>query len=132
FLPPLDGRSRVRERLLRSRDALGLPVAVENIAVPTRDSAFVRRYHDLLTDVCRTSGVPVLLDIENLRIDARSSGLAPGELLDRYDGLPIHAYHVAGGDVADGLFVDSHRHATGEEALGVLASAWARRRAPVV
>lgn len=132
FLPPIEPAAALRARASTRRDQLGCELVLENIAVPSRDRSFVLRYHETLVRVCERESIPVLLDAENLALDAMATGAAIEELLAFYRDLPIAGYHVAGGEVVDGLPVDTHRHAVSSQVLDLVRRLARTRSAPIV
>jgi len=88
-------------------------------------------YHETLIDTCDRANVPILLDVENLRLDAASSGIPASSLLELYADARVVGYHVAGSDIAP-LVLDTHRHAVPAETLELARVALRRRPAPVI
>lgn len=132
FLPPFEEAEALRARIERRRDQLGCPLSLENIALATTDRAFVHRYHERLAAACSGARAPVLLDLENLWLDAAASGEPIQALLAHYDSVEVASYHVGGGERIDGLWLDTHRLPVRPEVLSLLRAAVSRRPAPVV
>ena len=130
FLPPVEGVGEIRGRVRRLSDRLGCQLILENIALAGRSAEEVLRYHEILLEVCSADSIPVLLDIENVRLDALVSGVPPERLLLLYDQVDVQSYHIAGSD-SDGEIADSHRHACSQESIELLRRMLLRRRAPV-
>jgi uncharacterized protein (UPF0276 family) len=129
FVPPIEPPEVRLDRVRELRDRLGLPLVLENIALPSgRD---VARYHDELLETCTRAGVGVLLDLENLRLDGASARVPPAALADAYASVRIAGYHVAGSDVSP-VVLDTHRHEVPAETLDLLRVAARRQPAPVI
>jgi hypothetical protein len=88
--------------------------------------------------ICRETGAGILLDVENLYLNARNHGFDPHAFLD---GLPANAVkevHVAGGMTLQQdflprpLFQDTHSHPVPEAALDLLDYALARQAPGVI
>jgi hypothetical protein len=93
---------------------------------------------DFLGLICRETGAGILLDVENLYLNARNHGFDPHAFLD---GLPANAVkevHVAGGMTLQQdflprpLFQDTHSHPVPEAALDLLDYALARQAPGVI
>jgi uncharacterized protein (UPF0276 family) len=130
FFPPVERTSEIRHRVATLRDRVECPLVLENIALAGRTPEAALRYHETLTEVCGIERIPVLLDVENIRLDAVAAGLSPSDLLRLYSGLEIGSYHIAGSD-AEGEIADTHRHPSAPEAISLLRDLHARRPAPV-
>jgi uncharacterized protein len=76
--------------------------------------------------ICRETGAGLLLDVENLYLNARNHGFNPRAFLDALPGNLVQEIHVAGGVTVrkDFLerpfFADTHSHPVPEEALDLL------------
>ena len=88
---------------------------------------------EFLSLICRETGAGILLDVENLYLNARNHGFDPYVFLD---GLPANAVkevHVAGGVTLQEDFLprpllqDTHSHPVPEAALDLLDYALARQ-----
>lgn len=130
FLPPVESVKEMRGRVRKLRNELGCKLVLENIALAGRSAEQLMRYHEALQEVCSAESIPVLLDVENIRLDARVSGMPPDRLLLYYERLDVHSYHIAGSDDGD-LVADSHRHVCSQESIQLLRKMLLRKPAPV-
>ncbi len=98
---------RVRDHLARLRDALEVPVGLENLALAVSpDDALARP--DLLDAMLDPDGI-LLLDVHNLWCAAVNQGLDPMAYLRRFPLQRVRQLHVAGGRAdADGFRRDTH------------------------
>jgi uncharacterized protein len=102
-------------------DALGVPVALENIAAPfvlggeMSEPEFFARLVD-------ETGCGVLLDVTNLLYNARNQAKDPVPLLLEYPLDAVVQVHVAGGVEEGGRWVDSHSEPVDEGSLALLAA----------
>jgi uncharacterized protein (UPF0276 family) len=127
FFPPILSTTKViSERIISRQEALGLKLALENIAIASTDAHFTLWYHDLLAAICCELSLPVLVDVENLVLDARCSNLPLESLFSRYAQLQIIGYHIAGGTTVDGHEVDSHSGPPDPQALTLLRTFFER------
>lgn len=98
-----------RDNVLRTQEALGRPIAMENI------SNFFQPYSqeeliDFLATLCIETDAGVLLDVENLYANwLNFGGVEPERLLDRIPPDLVVGLHIAGGRVdGRGFYVDTH------------------------
>ncbi len=101
--------TRVADRIRRLTDALGRPVAIENITYYACFGAMTMSEAEFIARVVEASGAPLLLDVNNVWVNAQNFGFDPrrhlGELpLDR-----VVEIHVAGHErQPSGLILDTH------------------------
>ena len=111
-LLPLPYTAEVLNHLCARIDAvqqfIGRSILIENISsyihIPHADMSEAQ----FISELARRSGCGVLLDINNVYVNARNNGGAVVELIDT---LPLHAVrelHLAGFDVRENLLVDTH------------------------
>ena len=119
-------------RMVQSR--ISVPFLLENITymVDWPDSELTDA--EFLTLICRETGAGLLLDVENLRLNAANHGFDAYAFLDALpDGL-VKEIHLAGGKsvsepfLSRPLLVDSHSYPVPEEALSLLDYTLARQR----
>ena len=109
-----------------------LPFLLENISYVfdwpdsrLSDAAF-------LNMICRETGAGLLLDVENLHLNAANHGFDPYEFLDALPSGLIKEVHMAGGETVNEDFVsrpflaDSHSHPIPPETLDILDRVLAR------
>ena len=108
------------------RAAIPVPFLLENIAYvfewpePEMDEA------SFLNLVLAESGAGLLLDIENVRLNARNHGFDAAGFIDRLPPGSVVQVHLAGGAavtepfLAAPFFADSHSHPVSDEALDLL------------
>jgi uncharacterized protein (UPF0276 family) len=88
---------------------------------------------EFLTLICRETGAGLLLDIENLYLNASNQGFDPHPFLDALPAGIVREMHLAGGITArdsflrQPLLVDSHSHPVPDAALALLDHALARQ-----
>jgi len=131
FVPPTDPIEILQGLVGAVKQALGIKLGLENVCLSSTDPNFTIGYHEALTRVLRSAEVPVLLDLENLRLDAAASRLPVEQLLSYYDGIDVCGYHVAGSGGDDPL-VDSHDQRVPDETLALLRRCYRKTNAPVI
>jgi uncharacterized protein (UPF0276 family) len=119
-------------RTVRSR--ISVPFLIENISYlfewPDSDMSDA----EFLNLICRETGAGLLLDVENLYLNASNHGYDPYEFLDDLPTGLVQEIHVAGGVTVDEeslarpLLADSHSHPVPDAALDLLDHALARHK----
>jgi uncharacterized protein (UPF0276 family) len=117
-------------RTVRSR--ISVPFLLENISYlfewPDSDMSDA----EFLNLICRETGAGLLLDVENLYLNASNHGYDPYEFLDALPAGLVKEVHVAGGvTVRDSMLArpflaDSHSHPVPDGALDLLDHVLAR------
>jgi len=93
---------------------------------------------EFLNLICRETGAGLLLDVENVHLNATNHGFDPYAFLDGLRPGLVKEVHMAGGvTIRDKLFAkpilaDSHSHPVPEEALDLLEYALARHAPSVI
>jgi hypothetical protein len=109
----------VAGRVKAIEDALGAPVALENIAAPfvLEGEMDEPEFFARLVDQAECG---VLLDVTNLLYNAKNQRKDPAGLLADYPLDAVLQIHVAGGLEEGGHWVDSHSEPVGDESLALL------------
>jgi uncharacterized protein (UPF0276 family) len=119
--------ARVVENLLRARDALGVPVAAENISYYARPGVDAMTEAEFITEVLERADAGLLLDVNNVYVNACNHGFDAEALIA---ALPLHRVvqiHVAGHRVEpDGFRIDTHGAPIADPVLDLLAFTLAR------
>jgi len=96
------------DRVDHVQSVLRRQVLLENL------SAYVECRHSEMTEtaflaeLARRTGCGLLLDLNNLYVNARNFGFDAAERLDALDAASIGQIHLAGHDVVDDCLVDTH------------------------
>ncbi len=99
----------VADRVDAVRRALGVPLAVENVSAYAHPGAADFDEADFLSEVCRNSDARLLLDVNNVYVNARNHGFDPYAMVARLPLDRVVQIHVAGHWTGpDGLRVDTH------------------------
>lgn len=116
----------VAVRVNALQDRLRRPVMIENLSayVQFRDAQMTEA--EFLADLVCLTGCGLLLDLNNLYVNARNFGTDPMDALER---LPMHAVreiHLAGHAVTEYGLIDTHGSAVCDDVWALLAAV--RRR----
>lgn len=114
----------VATRIRRVQEILGRRIAVENVsyyAAPYQAMDEV----DFVNAVLAEADCDLLLDVNNIYVNAINHGYDAHDFLARMPTARIASYHIAGHyDEADDLKVDTHGAAVKEEVWSLLQSAY--------
>jgi hypothetical protein len=116
----------------RTQAGLPVPIALEPIAALFDWPDAELTEGQFLTEILEASDVLLLLDIANVYANARNRGDEPTGLLDALPLERIAYVHVAGGAEHDGLYHDTHTHATPPEVLDLVAELCKRTTPPAL
>ncbi|WP_363796419.1 DUF692 domain-containing protein [Lysobacter firmicutimachus] len=116
----------VAARIRQAQDALGRRIAVENVSYYAAPYQALSEA-DFIAAVLAEADCDLLLDLNNLSVNAHNHGYPVGEFLDRLPRGRIASYHIAGHyDDAEGLKIDTHGAAVREDAWALLGEAYRR------
>jgi uncharacterized protein (UPF0276 family) len=116
----------VVENVRRARDALPVPLALENVASLFEWPGGEMGEADFLAEVLERADVPLLLDVENVYANARNHGFDALAFLERLPLGRLAYVHVAGGALRRGLYHDTHCDAVPALVLDLLEELAAR------
>lgn len=107
---------------------LDVPFYLENITsyFDYPDSVF--SHAEFLNTICAETGAGVLLDVENVFITSTYQGLDPIAFIDELRPGFVGCVHVAGGNLFDGMLVDSHDRPIRDEVVALLKHTLLRHR----
>lgn len=122
----------VGEKIRRASAMLPVPLDLENISYlfdwpdsSMSDGQFIRA-------VCEAAGTGVLLDIENVYVNAHNHGFEANAALAEIPADLVSGMHIAGGASHDQVLIDSHDHAVPDGAIDLLDRALTRFRPDTV
>jgi uncharacterized protein (UPF0276 family) len=98
----------VAERVDRVQNALGRSILIENVSayVEYRDSELTETA--FLAELARRSGCGILLDVNNLYVNAKNFGFDAHARLAELPAAVIGQIHLAGHTEVDGCLIDTH------------------------
>lgn len=116
----------------RVQDRLPVPLVLENVAALFTWPDDAMSEGEFLHEVVRRTGVGLLLDVANVHANAWNTGRPATEILDSLPLEAVRYVHVAGGEVEDGIYHDTHAAPVGAEVLTLLEEVSARVALPGV
>ena len=107
---PLDARALdlMSERVDALQGRLGRAVLIENISAYLRPAGGTIDEPQFLNRLAARTGCGILLDINNLYVNACNFGFDPQQYIDAIDAARIGEFHLAGHARIDGCVVDTH------------------------
>jgi uncharacterized protein (UPF0276 family) len=105
---------RVADRIRWVEDQLGLPFAVENVSYYARPEAPEMSELDFICEVLRRSDAGLLLDVNNVYVNAQNYGYDAAEFIAQLPHEQVVQVHIAGhvalgpDHPAAGLLLDTH------------------------
>ncbi|MEW1734929.1 DUF692 domain-containing protein [Nocardia beijingensis] len=118
--------------IARTRAALDVPLAVENIATLFDWPEDEYSEAEFLSELVERTGVSLLLDVANVYANARNRGRDPLAELLRLPTEHVAYCHVAGGHESGGRYHDTHTDPVPGEVLALVAEFCAHRPVPMM
>lgn len=127
-----EGLNALVRNISRVRQALEVPLAVENIAALFEwpDAEFTEA--EFLQELVERTGVHLLLDIANVYANARNASRDPLTELLRLPTEQLAYCHVAGGRETGGRYHDTHSDPVPADVLALVAEFAADRSVPLL
>ncbi|WP_018152433.1 MNIO family bufferin maturase [Leeia oryzae] len=114
------------ERVDQVQTALGRPILIENVSAYVRFAWHTMDEAGMLAELSRRTGCGILLDINNVYVNAVNLGISPGDFLAALPAPAIGEIHIAGHSQADGFLLDTHDAPVIEPVWQLLAEAYQR------
>ena len=109
---------------------LPVPLAVENIAALFDWPDGEMDEATFLNEILDQTGALLLLDLANVHANILNLGGDAESILDRLPLDRVAYVHVAGGEMRDGIYYDTHAHRTPPAVFNLVSSLAARRDIP--
>lgn len=100
-------------KFLKSRIGGGRELGVENICYYLSWPENSLKEAEFLNAVLEKSGASLLLDVNNLYVNAVNHRYDPYEFMEELHGDRVAAIHLAGHDLQDGVLMDTHSRPVG-------------------
>ena len=135
FLPPIEDFDTISEKVGVLKSQLNTKLALENIAIPSSSVELISAYHHTFLKASVACNFELIVDVENIRLDALSSGMPLDSLTSMYEDhlSSISYYHIAGSEAdPSGKLADTHSGSISEEALSTLDFFLEKKQAPII
>jgi uncharacterized protein (UPF0276 family) len=119
------------QRLTEVRDAIGTPLALENVSYYASQGSDGLAEADFVVEVLERADAKLLLDVNNIYVNSRNFDFDPKAYIDKIPKQRVVQIHVAGHYVRDdGLRIDTHGEPVPDDVYSLLDYAL-RRVGPV-
>jgi uncharacterized protein (UPF0276 family) len=98
----------VSAHVRQTQDFLGRQILVENISAYLQFQHATMDEADFIAALVSASGCGILLDVNNLYVNAVNHGIDPLAYLERIPLQAVSEIHLAGFDSAAGMLIDTH------------------------
>jgi uncharacterized protein (UPF0276 family) len=105
----------VVERIERVQERLGCAILVENVSTYATFAESTLAEAQFVAEAVRRSGCGLLLDVNNVWVNASNHGFDAYDYLDAFDAASIGEMHLAGFEARAGLLVDTHAAPVADE-----------------
>ena len=122
--------AHVVEQLQRVQELLRQPLLLENVSSYVRFAQSELTEWEFLAEVARRSGCLILLDLNNILVNAHNHGFAPEQYLAGVPAERVQQLHLANHSTRATHKFDDHRGPVPEEVWQLAEAAW-RRFGPV-
>lgn len=122
----------VVEKIRRLQDTVALPFLLENITYYFPIPGSEMNEWDFVAGVAEAADCGLLLDLNNLFINARNHGYEPAQFLEGVPFDRVVEIHLGGAAFREGLWVDTHGGAVAPEVWEMLATVCDRTRVRAV
>jgi uncharacterized protein len=95
-------------RVTETQETLGRRILVENVSSYVAYRASEMSEGEFLAELARHSGCGILLDVNNLLVNAANHGFDASEALAVFPAHHVDEIHLAGHRAMDGLLIDDH------------------------
>jgi uncharacterized protein (UPF0276 family) len=113
-------------RIAQAQEALGRELLLENVSSYARLGDSAMPEWEFVAAVARRAGCRLLLDVNNIWVNAANHGFDPMAYLDAIDPDTVAEIHLAGFEPDDGVLIDTHGAPVAEEVWNLYAHAIAR------
>lgn len=112
---------RIVDNIRIVQEDLHTPMAFENITMPFYWPHAEMEEHEFLGAIVRRTGCKLLLDLENVRVNAQNHARAARDFIDRLPMEAIAQLHLAGGaHTDDGTAHDTHSEPVSQETWALM------------
>lgn len=100
--------SRLTTKVLHWQDKLKRPLVLENLSAYIRTDQSSMSEYEFLAELCRRTDCEILLDVNNMIVNARNFGIDPYHELKKIDLKKVSQVHLAGFVEGNDFVIDTH------------------------
>ena len=102
------------DRIQQVQDYLGQRILVENVSSYLTYTVSDSSEAEFIAELVERADCDLLLDINNIHVNAVNHGLDAREYVDRMPAARIREMHLAGHELREGYLIDSHSRPVSE------------------
>jgi len=121
-----EAAAHVASRISQAQDRLGRTLLVENVSAYCALGPGEMSEWEFVCEVARRSGCRLLLDVNNIHVNARNFGFDAREYLEGIDPALVAQFHLGGHEARGALLVDTHGARVADEVWSLFGNALAR------
>ncbi len=121
-----EAAAHVASRISRAQDRLGRALLVENVSAYCALGPGEMSEWEFVSEVARRSGCLLLLDVNNIHVNATNFGFDPRHYLEGIDPALVAQFHLGGHEARGALLVDTHGARVAREVWSLFGDAIAR------
>lgn len=95
-------------KVLRWQDVLKRPLVVENLSTYVASSLSTMSEYEFLAELVKATSCRILLDVNNMIVNARNFGVDPHKELAKIDLSSVAQVHLAGFVESESFVIDTH------------------------
>lgn len=96
------------QNVQKTQEILGRPLCLENISYYLKSQIDDMSEAQLINEVCRKTGCGLLLDLNNVEVNAQNHGFQALDFIKEIDLNHVQQLHLAGPSQEDGFVFDTH------------------------
>ena len=121
-----EAAAHVASRISQAQDRLGRTLLVENVSAYCALGPGEMSEWEFVCEVARRSGCRLLLDVNNIHVNATNFGFDAREYLEGIDPALVAQFHLGGHEARGALLVDTHGARVADEVWSLFGDALAR------
>lgn len=99
---------RLSEKVLKWQDILKRPLVLENLSAYIRTNQSEMSEYEFISELCKKTACEILLDLNNMIVNARNFGIDPYKELEKIDLKSVSQIHLAGFVEGKNFVIDTH------------------------
>lgn len=96
------------KKVLRWQEVLKRPLVVENLSAYIATTKSTMSEYEFIAELCRRTDCQILLDVNNMIVNARNFKIDPYKELEKIDLSKVGQVHLAGFTEGDDFVIDTH------------------------
>ena len=118
-----EAAAHTASRISRAQDRLGRVLLVENVSAYCTLGPGEMSEWEFVSEVARRSGCRLLLDVNNIHVNAANLGFDGQRYIEGIDPALVAQFHLGGHEARDAMLVDTHGARVAREVWSLFAEA---------